>query len=196
MMTAVESRRDDRVSAAVVSYRPTGDGEQADVRRLLEVLEVAEDPWSRSEPVHLTASALIVSDGGDRLLLRWHERFSRFQHVGGHGDLGESDPLAVVLREAQEETGLKDLRPVSPPAGAAGDSIIHIAVVPVPAREDEPAHEHADLRYVLETSQPEDARPESPSTPVRWLSWDEAFALVTEPNLRELLVRAMAVVSS
>jgi 8-oxo-dGTP pyrophosphatase MutT (NUDIX family) len=196
MMTAVESRRDDRVSAAVVSYRPTGDREQADVRRLLEVLEVAEDPWSRSEPVHLTASALIVSDGGDRLLLRWHERFSRFQHVGGHGDLGESDPLAVVLREAQEETGLKDLRPVSARDGAAGASIIHIAVVPVPAREDEPAHEHADLRYVLETSQPEDARPESPSTPVRWLSWDEAFALVTEPNLRELLVRAMAVVSS
>jgi 8-oxo-dGTP pyrophosphatase MutT (NUDIX family) len=196
MMAAVEARGDDRVSAAVAAYRPSGDHELADVGRLLDVLEVAEDPWSRSEPVHLTASALIVSEGGDRLLLRWHERFSRFQHVGGHGDPGESDPLAVVLREAEEETGLGDLRPVPPPGGAPGSSIIHIAVVPVPAREDEPAHEHADLRYLLETSRPEDARPESPSTPLRWLSWDEAFALVTEPNLRELLVRAMEVVSS
>jgi hypothetical protein len=60
----------------------------------------------------------------------------------------------------------------------------------VPAREDEPAHEHADLRYLLETSKPDDARPESPSTPVRWLTWEEALGLVTEPNLLELLLRA------
>jgi 8-oxo-dGTP pyrophosphatase MutT (NUDIX family) len=178
------------VSAALSSYQPAGDRERTDVRRLLDVLEVADDPWSRSEPLHLTASALIVSDGGDRLLLRWHDRFSRFQHVGGHGDPGEADPLAVVLREALEETGLSDLRPVSRRAGSASGGIIHIAVVPVPAREDEPAHEHADLRYLLETSKPDDARPESPSTPVRWLTWDEALALVTEPNLLELLLRA------
>ena len=49
--------------------------------------------------------------GADRLLLRWHERFNRYQQVGGHGDAGEDDPLGVALREAREETGLTDLRP-------------------------------------------------------------------------------------
>jgi 8-oxo-dGTP pyrophosphatase MutT (NUDIX family) len=31
--------------------------------------------------------------------------------VGGHGDPGEGDPLAIALREAAEETGLSDLVP-------------------------------------------------------------------------------------
>ena len=92
-------------------YRPQDETEAADVARVRALVEAADDPWLRSLPLHVTASALIVDHGSGRVLLRWHERQQAWLHVGGHGDPGESDPLAIALREAAEETGLTDLVP-------------------------------------------------------------------------------------
>ena len=66
---------------------------------------------------------------------------------------------------------------------------IHLVIVPVPAGKGEPAHEHGDLRYVLATATPDAARPESPSAPMRWLTFDGARELTGEDNLRETLRR-------
>jgi len=68
--------------------------------------------------------------------------------------------------------------------------LIHVVIVPVPAAGGEPAHEHADLRYVLATDEPEAARPEDPSSPLRWLSFGEAKALMGQDILGETLSRA------
>ena len=61
--------------------------------------------------------------------------------------------------------------------------------VPVPAGKGEPAHEHLDVRYLLATDRPEDARPENPTAELRWLTVPEAIDLVSEENLRVLLHR-------
>src|SRR5258706_364049 len=63
------------------------------------------------------------------------------------------------------------------------------ALVPLAGSAAEPAHEHADLRFVLATGVPEAARPESPAAALRWLSLPEALAGTPEPNLRETLTR-------
>jgi len=169
--------------------------EEADLRRIVALVESVADPWSRSEPVHLTASAIVGHAATGRVLLRWHERFGRFMQVGGHGDPGERDPLAIALREAAEETGLSDLRPFERGGSGVAGELIHVVVVPVPGRADEPAHEHADLRFLLETDRPDEARPENSTAPVRWVSFDDALALVGEENLRVLLQRARALLS-
>jgi 8-oxo-dGTP pyrophosphatase MutT (NUDIX family) len=145
------------------------------------------DAWSRDRALHLTASALVVHPGSRRVLLRWHARMERWLQVGGHGDPGETDPWAIALREAHEETGLTDLEPLTP---ALGRRPVQIVVVPVPAGRGEPAHEHADIRYLLATAHPEGLRPESADAAVHWLSFAEARARVTEANLHELLDRA------
>jgi 8-oxo-dGTP pyrophosphatase MutT (NUDIX family) len=90
--------------------------------------------------------------------------------VGGHDDPGEHYPVAVALREGQEETGLMDLEPW-PDA-----SLRHVVVVPVPANDVEPAHEHADLRFVLATRHPDAARPERRTAKLRWLSIEDALS--------------------
>jgi hypothetical protein len=64
-----------------------------------------------------------------------------------------------------------------------------VVIVPVPAGGAEPAHEHADLRFVLATGTPEAARPESPDAPLRWVTPDEAYRATSEPNLRETVAR-------
>ncbi|GJF33264.1 NUDIX hydrolase [Kitasatospora sp. NE20-6] len=163
-------------------HRPRTDAEAADLARIVPLL-AADDPWSRGIPLHLTVSALVVDRARRRVLLRWHERMQGWLQVGGHGDPGESDPSEVALREAREETGLPDL--VFWPSG----SLVHVAVLPVPASADEPAHEHADLRFVLATGVPDTARPENPAARLRWLPVEEALEQAGEPNLRETLAR-------
>lgn len=163
-------------------YRPQGPAETADLERVRELVKRAEDPWSRENPLHLTASAVIVHPASRRVLLRWHDRLGMWLQVGGHGDPGEHDPVAIVLREAHEETGLTDLRLVS--------DLMHVVIVPVPAVGGEPAHEHADLRYVLATDDPDSARPENPRSPLRWLGFDEARRLMGLDILGETLCRA------
>ncbi len=164
-------------------YRPQGEAEVGDVERVRALLETAADPWLRSSALHVTASALIVHPASGRVLLRWHGRQQAWLQVGGHADPGESDPLAVALREAREETGLADLVPW--PDG----EIRHVAIVPVPAARGEPAHEHADIRFTLATQAPGTARAERPDAPLRWLSLRQAQRATAEDNVRETLTR-------
>jgi 8-oxo-dGTP pyrophosphatase MutT (NUDIX family) len=171
------------VRSMLARYRPHGEAEAADVERVRALVESAADPWLRSIPLHITGSALIVHPPTRRVLLRWHQRQQAWLQVGGHGDAGESDPLAIALREADEETGLADLEPW-PDA-----QLRHVVIVPVPASSREPAHHHADLRFVLATRDPDAARPENPDAPLRWLSPSEAHQVTSEANLRETLAR-------
>ena len=62
-------------------------------------------------------------------------------------------------------------------------------MVDVPASSKEPAHQHADLRFLLATDDPDTARPETPDNPLRWLPVAEAIEVTTEANLRALLHR-------
>lgn len=166
-------------------YHPDGAAEAADVERTIAVVEAEPDPWSRAVPLHVTASAVVVHPPTGRVLLRWHERQRAWLQVGGHGDPGERDPLAIALREAREETGLTDLAPW--PDG----ELRHVVIVSVPASaaRGEPAHEHADVRFLFATGEPESARAETPDTPLRWVTVAEAEQLTAEDNLRETLRR-------
>lgn len=164
-------------------YRPLDPAEAADADRVRALAGAAEDPWLRSIPLHTTASALIVHPPTGRILLRWHARQRSWLQVGGHGDPGESDPASIALREAVEETGLSDLRPW-PDA-----SLLQVVIVPVAAGRGEPAHEHADLRFVFATDEPDAARPENPEAPLRWLTVAEAGETTAEANVREALLR-------
>jgi len=172
------------LAALLDAYHPVGETEIADLKRIRALADSTDDPWRRDIPLHVTASALIVHPPTARVLLRWHERQQAWLQVGGHGDPGETDPLAIAIREAQEETGLADLAPW-PDAG-----IRHVAIVGVSPAKGEPAHEHADLRYIMATQAPDTTRAENENAPLRWLSLAEAYQAISEPNLRETLDRA------
>ena len=167
----------------LAQYAPEGEVETSDAAWIRDLLEADPDPWFRSIPLHVTASALIVHPPSRRVLLRWRQRQQAWLLVGGHADPGETDPLAIALREGREETGLTDLAPW-PESG-----LVHAAVVPVQGRGDEPPHEHADLRFALATARPEEIEPEHPDAALRWLTVDEARELTAEENVRETMRR-------
>lgn len=173
------------LAAALAGFEPESNQERADLAQL-RALAATPDPWDRRLPLHVTASALVVDPAAGLVLLRWHDRLRRWLHVGGHGDPGETDPFAVACREAIEETGLDDVAAWPGPA----PTLIQVAIVDVPANAREPAHHHADLRYLLATAHPERARAESPTTPLKWRDFDAAVALVGADDLAIAIGRA------
>jgi 8-oxo-dGTP pyrophosphatase MutT (NUDIX family) len=151
------------------------------VARLRSLLAADVDPADRRTGLHVTASALVVHVPTQRVLLRWHAKQERWLQVGGHFDPGEDDPWLVALREAREETTLTDLRPLV-------DGLFQVTIVPVSPSPKEPAHEHADLRYLLTTDHPDDVPAVVEDVPLRWCTLDEALELADE-GLERLLRR-------
>ena len=89
---------------------------------------------------HFTGSAWLISADGARVLLMHHRKLGRWLQPGGHAD-GDADLARVALREAQEETGVKDLR--------IEGGIFDLDRHRIPARRNEPEHWHYDVRYVV-----------------------------------------------
>lgn len=89
---------------------------------------------------HLTGAAWLVSADGRRVLLTHHRKLQRWLQLGGHAD-GDVDLLAVALREAEEESGLRDLVV----EGGLYDLDRHW----IPEHKNVPGHWHYDLRYVV-----------------------------------------------
>lgn len=119
------------------------------------------------------------------VLLRWHDRPQSWLQVGGHADPGETDPFEVAMRKVREETGLQDLA-----IGPTGPIPVHVVIVCVPEVLAKPAHEHADIRYMFTTEEPERAMPVSEQSLLRWLSFPGAHLATGEENVQETLRRA------
>lgn len=133
------------VLVGLLRQHVSGDArEEADRCAMLRFAEELGDPLSRAEPTgHFTASAFVVDESGARCCLVQHVKLDRLLQPGGHIEPADLSVEAAALREAREETSLDvELHPVAP---RPFDVDIH----PIPARGDEPAHVHLDVRFLL-----------------------------------------------
>ena len=99
------------------------------------------DCFERScAPGHFTGSAWLVDATGERVLLTHHRKLNKWLQLGGHAD-GDPDMARVALKEAEEESGLQDL--------AVEPEIFDLDRHEIPARPNEPAHWHYDVRFIV-----------------------------------------------
>jgi len=152
--------------------------EAASVAATIRFVEAHPDCLLRScLEGHLTGSAWIVSPDRLQTLLTHHQKLDRWLQLGGHAD-GNPDLLAVALREAFEESGLRSLRAVSP-------RIFDVDRHWIPARKLEPGHWHHDLRFLIEA---DPAHPLTLSDESKDLAWVE-LAAVAGLNPSESMAR-------
>jgi 8-oxo-dGTP pyrophosphatase MutT (NUDIX family) len=178
---------------ALRRHRPADPEESRDRDRILAFVGRHPRPFDRGIlEGHLTGSAVVVSSDGRRVLLLHHRKLDRWLQPGGHGDPGETTGEEVALREALEETGIMGLR-LHPKAPRPLDVDVH----EIPARGEEPAHEHLDLRYLVLA--PEGARvaPDlAELRAIRWVAWEDVGELSPDRGLRRALAKARAIVGS
>ena len=133
--------------------------------RMLAFLDEHVDAFERSLQVgHFTASAWLVSRDGSQALLMHHAKLNLWVQLGGHAD-GDTDLLAVAIKEAQEESGIERIAPMSL-------EIFDIDIHAIPANSKEPAHEHFDVRFLLQVTSDEQFVQNRESKELRWIGKD------------------------
>lgn len=131
---------------------------------------------------HITASAWILSADGSRCLLTHHRKLGRWLQLGGHVD-GEGHVERAALREAEEESGMTGftLLPIGQPVLP-----LDLDVHRIPARGDEPAHDHWDVRFLLLAPERQRLSLSSESIDLRWFGSDELAAVTDEQSVLRL----------
>lgn len=176
----------------ILVHRPADAQEDASRERILDFLAAPGDLFDRKRfsPGHLTGSAFILNTAEKNLLLVHHGKLDRWLQPGGHGEPGETDPFAVALREAQEETGILELTPVpSAPFPLPFDLDVHT----IPARKDEPAHLHLDIRYLFVAPKGADPVASPESRAIAWRPVSDLTDPAVDASLRRAAVKLLTV---
>lgn len=131
---------------------------------------------------HVTGSALVLNSSRDSVLLTHHRKLDKWLQPGGHAD-GDADVLRVALKEADEETGLASIEPVT---SALLDVDIHL----IPPRGDEPEHHHYDCRFLLCSTGPDNFTVSEESYDLAWVAVDRIEDYTTEASILRMIEKA------
>ena len=178
-----------KIVEEIKAYAPCCEQEARDKAVILDYLAKNPDAFYRSDPIaHMTASAWIVNRERTKVLMVYHRIYDSWSWTGGHAD-GEKDLLAVALREAREETGLRTVRAVS-------EKIYSLEVLTVDGHEKRgeyvASHLHLNVTYLLEADESEELRVcEEENSGVKWFTLDAALAASTEPWFVERIYKKL-----
>ena len=151
--------------ALLERYTPVDHDEQQNRRAILDFVTTHSDCFERSLSVgHITASAWLLDKTGNHALMMFHKKLGIWVQLGGHCD-GDSDVLGVAIKEAQEESGILAIEPVS-------TEIFDLDVHEIPANKKEAAHFHYDVRFLLRVTSDEQPIKNEESHELRWVSKD------------------------
>ena len=172
------------------AYVPYNAEEAHDKAEMLRLMEENSDIFMReNDRAHMTASAWVVNQARDKVLMVYHNIYDSWSWLGGHAD-GEEDLLAVALREVREESGLTNVRPVS-------EDIYSLEILTVGEHQKNGVcvreHLHLNLTYLLEADEGEALHiKEDENSGVRWFAPEAALSASSEPWMVEHIYKKLA----
>ena len=166
----------------IEQFVPGCEQEEADRDLILELCDqYGDDILNRTTRVaHMTASSMIFNKERTKVLMAYHNIYDSWAWTGGHSD-GEPDALVTALKEAEEETGISNLKMLK--QGAAAIDILEVKNHVKRGKFVSP-HLHLNLAYVFEADENADIHIcESENSNVGWIRIDELEEKVSEKHM-------------
>lgn len=166
----------------IQNYLPVNEQEAVDKNVILDLICVyGQKLLNRgNSAVHISSSGFIVNRTLTKTLIIYHNIYKAWTWTGGHAD---DDPnlLNVALKEATEETGVCQIKPLS-------EQIAVLDILSVPAHFKKGkyinTHLHISIGYLLmaDENQPVFVKPDENSG-VQWIMLSDLFKYCTEPEM-------------
>ncbi len=163
----------------IEKYIPYNEQEKKDKELMLKYIDLSKDVLTReNEAFHFSASNWIVNKEKTKVLMIYHNIYNSWAWTGGHAD-GDEDLLRVALKEAEEETGLKEIKLLS-------DGIFSLEILPVASHVKRgkyvASHLHLDCCYLFEADENASIRiKEDENKAIKWVDIDDVANIVSEP---------------
>ena len=162
-------------------YEPYNEQEQRDKEAMLRHMSLSNDYLTREDTTaHFSASNWIVNKERTKVLMIYHNIYQSWAWTGGHAD-GDEDLMYVALKEAEEETGLKNIKVLSD-----GIFAIQIATVDGHIKRGKyvSSHLHLDCCFLLEADEKDEIRiKEDENKGIKWVPIEDAPKLTSEPKM-------------
>lgn len=165
----------------IEKYIPYNEQEEKDKELMLKYIDLSKDVLTRdNEAFHFSASNWIVNKERTKVLMIYHNIYNSWAWTGGHAD-GDENLLRVALKEAEEETGLKNLKLLK-------DGIFALEILPVDGHIKSgkyvSSHLHLDCCYLFEANENAPIRiKEDENKGIKWVDIDDVEKIVSEPRM-------------
>lgn len=173
----------DNLKESLEKFNPYNEQEEVERKIMLKYINDFDDVLTRqNEYGHFTSSAFVLNKERTKILMIYHKIYNSWAWVGGHSD-GDSDLLYVAMKEAKEETGVKNVAPIS-------KNIYSLELINVNGHEKREkyvgSHVHLNVTYLLEADENEKIHiKEDENSGVKWVPIDKILEVSSEPWVRD-----------
>ena len=173
----------DSLKNNIENFIPYNEQEEVDKKIMLNYIKDFDDVLTRqNEYGHFTSSAFVLNKDRSKILMAYHRIYNSWAWVGGHSD-GDNDLLYVAMKEAKEETGIKNVVPIS-------KDIYSLELINVNGHEKRGkyvgSHVHLNVTYLLEADENEEIHiKEDENSGVRWIPINKILESSSEPWVRD-----------
>jgi 8-oxo-dGTP pyrophosphatase MutT (NUDIX family) len=166
-----------QLQSMLAKYQMSCSEDEAILQRINEFVLKNSDCFERSLSIgHVTGSSWVVDATKSHTLLTHHRKLNMWVQLGGHAD-GDPDIYAVALREAQEESGLTSIIPLS-------KDIFDIDIHLIPGKDGD--HYHYDVRFIFQADRNEKLTVTHESKDLAWVPLDKLEDFSTERSVLRL----------
>ncbi len=172
----------------IKEYVPVNEQEASDKQVIINYIEKFRHNilTRENEIAHMTSSGLILNESMDKILMIHHNIYNTWTWTGGHAD-GEHIMLETAIKEAQEETGLENIRPLS-------EKMASLDILPVYGHVKRgnyvSSHLHLNTSYALIANE-EDTLVvnEEETSGVGWIDVEKLHEYSNEPYLVNIYMK-------
>ena len=174
---------------SIKNYIPSNDQEENDKKIILNSIDTFGNILTRdNEIIHMTSSAFIINKNRNKTLMVHHNIYNSWCWTGGHAD-GDEELMQVALKEAKEETGIKNIFPIS-------DNIYALDIIPVFGHikngQYVSSHLHISVAYLMEADDRETLIvKEDENSGVNWIPIDKMDVYSNEEHMKKIYAKIL-----